>query len=174
MKLLTLSRFSFSCVRHGFGTDWLQSFNKSVNTWFGFSVWSCKKAQKTSRNKSEQTFVQCRIGRRRQRDGRFHCCLTERRSYIQITGHPGASLCGVCMFSLRLCGFSEDTPAFLHRRKMQMHVGLEWLSVSVCRACSSMATSPGSTMALILWMDGIIWMGERNWKEGVVLEFFFF
>lgn len=29
---------SLSCVRHGFGTDWLQLFNKSVNTGFGFSV----------------------------------------------------------------------------------------------------------------------------------------
>lgn len=57
---------------------------------------------------------------------------------------------------------------------MQMHIGLEWLSVSVCRACSRMATFPGSTISLILWMDGIIWMGERNWKEGVVWGFFSF
>lgn len=59
--------------------------------------------------------------------------LTGRQSQVEVE----PSLCGVCMFYLHLCGFSQDSPASSHSLKSmqpecKLWIGRKWLRVVVC------------------------------------------
>lgn len=63
------------------------------------------------------------------------------------------------MFSLRLCGFSEDTPAFLHRRKMLASNDCLFLCVGPVVAWPPLQEVP--------CLSSYGWMELFEWEKGI-------
>lgn len=92
----------------------------------------------------------------------YNCRLTTRRSLVWIHWRPEVFLCGVCMFSLWLRGFSQGPLASSHSLTAcvrgigdstltsDVNVSVKWLFVSVCY--------PGTGW----WL---VWCLPRSWDR---------
>lgn len=73
------------------------------------------------------------------------------KTQVQTPGSgPGASQCGVCVFSPCLCGFFPGTLASFHHVRLigdsQLDVSVcVWLFVCLCRPCDRLVACPGFT-----------------------------